>query len=107
MIGLRRSKIFTNKGGQKMAQETKKSNARDTFNTSEKDLNTGSNLPEGDGTVAPEQVAAVRRGGVNAKSGETGQDHSLENYAESQPDEGVGAVQDHSDTTSDVARIED
>lgn len=90
-----------------MVQDTAKSNTRDVFNTSEEDLNTGSNLPEGDGTVSDGQVAAVKRGGVNAKPGETGQDHSLENYAESLPDDGVGAVQDASDTTSDVARIED
>lgn len=90
-----------------MAQETKKSNTRDVFNTDEKDLDTGSNLPGGDGTVAPEQVHAVTRGGVNAKEGKTGQDHSLENYEDSEPTSGVGAVQDHSDTTSDVAHIED
>jgi hypothetical protein len=90
-----------------MAQETAKSNTRDVFNTDTKDLDTGSNLPEGDGTVTDEQVAAVKRGGVNAKPGETGQDHSLEDYGESEPESGVGAVQDYSDTTSDVARIKD
>lgn len=88
-----------------MAQETQKSNTSDVFNTDEQDLNTGSNLPEGDGTVTDEQVAAVKRGGVNAKDGETGQDHSLDNYGESEPTDGVGGVQDHSDTTSDVALI--
>ena len=90
-----------------MTQGTEKSNTRDTFNTDEKDLDSGSNLPGGDGTVAPEQVAAVERGGVNAREGKTGQDHSLENYEESEPDSGVGTVQDYSDTGSDIAHIED
>jgi hypothetical protein len=90
-----------------MAQENKDSNTRDVFNTDEKDLHSGRNLPHGDGTVTDEQVHAVERGGVNAKKGKTGQDHSLENYGESEPDSGVGAVQDYSDTTSDIAHIED
>jgi hypothetical protein len=90
-----------------MAQETEKSNTRDVFNTDEKDLDSGSSLPGGDGTVADEQAAAVERGGVNAKRGETGQDHSLENYEASERESGVGAVQDHSDTSSDAARIKD
>jgi hypothetical protein len=90
-----------------MAQEKKESNTRDVFNTDQKDLDSGSNLPGGDGTVTDEQVSAIRRGGVNAKEGPTGQDHSLDNYGESEPDGGVGGVQDYSDTTSDVAHIED
>jgi hypothetical protein len=90
-----------------MAQENKDSNTRDVFNTDEKDLNSGSNLPGGDGTVTDEQVAAIERGGVNAKEGATGQDHSLENYEDSEPSDGVGAVQDYSDTTSDVAHIKE
>jgi hypothetical protein len=90
-----------------MAQENEKSNTRDVFNTDAKDLDSGRNLPHGDGTVTDEQVAAVERGGVNAKPGKTGQDHSLENYEESEPDGGVGGVQDHSDTGSDIARIKD
>ena len=90
-----------------MAQENNESNTRDVFNTDEKDLNSGSNLPHGDGTVTDEQVHAVERGGVNAKEGKTGQDHSLDNYEDSMPTEGVGAVQNSSDTTSDVAHIEE
>jgi len=90
-----------------MTQDTKKSNTRDVFRTDEKDLDSGSDLPGGDGTVADEQAAAVERGGVNAKRGVTGQDHSLEDYGESLPESGVGAAQDHSDTTADVAHIED
>jgi len=90
-----------------MAQENKDSNTRDVFNTDEKDLHSGSNLPHGDGTVTDEQVHAVEHGGVNAKEGKTGQDHSLENYEDSEPTDGVGAVQDYSDTTSDVAHIKE
>ncbi len=57
------------------------------------------------------------RGGVSDEdmensSGEsedkaTGQDHSLENYEETMPDEGVGAVQDSSTIKNDVAHIEE
>jgi hypothetical protein len=90
-----------------MTQETEKSKTRDVFNTDEKDLDSGRNLPDGDGTVTDEQLHAVERGGVNAKKGETGQDHSLENYEESEPTDGVGAVQDYSDTTSDIAHFKD
>lgn len=89
-----------------MAQETQKSNTRDVFNTDEKDLDSGSNLPEGDGSVSDEQVSAIKRGGVNAREGATGQDHSTDNYGESEPDGGVGGVQDYSDTTSDIAHID-
>ena len=90
-----------------MTQDNEKSKTRDVFNTDEKDLNTGRNLPDGDGTVSDEQVHAVERGGVNAGEGKTGQDHSLENYEESEPTEGVGSFQNHSDTASDIAHIED
>jgi len=90
-----------------MAAETEKSKTRDVFNTDEKDLDTGRNLPDGDGTVSDEQVKAVERGGVNAKKGKTGQDHSLENYEASEPTEGVGSVQNHSDTGSDIAHIKE
>ena len=31
-----------------------------------------------------------------------GQDHSLDNYGETMPDHGVGAVQDNSDTSTDI-----
>lgn len=89
-----------------MAQEKEASNTRDVFNTAEEDLRSGSNRPDGEGTVSDEAVKAID-GGVNAKGGPTGQDHSLENYGETEPTGGVGGVQDYSDTTSDVARIED
>ncbi|HEY8563823.1 MAG TPA: hypothetical protein VIL74_25815 [Pyrinomonadaceae bacterium] len=90
-----------------MTQIKERSDTRDVFNTDEKDLDQGSHLPHGDGTVAPEQLHAVERGGVNAKEGPTGQDHSLENYEDSEPTGGVGGVQDYSDTGSDIAHIEE
>jgi len=90
-----------------MAQEKEGSNTSDVFNTDEKDLHSGRNLPDGDGTVSDEQINEVKRGGVNAKEGKTGQDHSLENYGESEPDGGVGGVQDYSDTSSDIAHIKE
>ncbi len=89
-----------------MAQYKEESKTRDVFNTAQEDLDTGRNAPDGDGTVSDEDMKALE-GGVNAKGGPTGQDHSTENYGESEPTGGVGGVQDYSDTTSDIARIED
>ena len=42
-----------------MAQETEKSKTRDVFNTDAADLDSGRNLPDGDGTVSDEQVHAI------------------------------------------------
>lgn len=86
-----------------MAQQ---SNSSDVFNTDEKDLRSGRDIPGGDGTVSDEDVNDVT-GGRDGGQKKTGQDHSLENYGESMPTEGVGGIQNHSDTTSDVARIEE
>ena len=69
------------------------------------DEQTGSDIPGGDGTVSDEDVNAIDDG--CGKSAPTGQDHSTENYGETMPDSGVGAVQDSSDTGSDVAPIDD
>jgi len=65
---------------------------------------TGRDLPNPDGQVSTEDVNAIKDGGKGKK---TGRAHSLDNYAETIPDEGVAAVQDRSDTTSDAAGIED
>lgn len=67
-------------------------------------IETGRNLPNADGNVSDEDVNAITDDGSGKP---TGQDHSLENYGESMPDSGVGAVQNSSDTTSDIAHIED
>lgn len=64
---------------------------------------TGRNLPNADGAVSDEDVKAIDDRG----EGRTGQDHSLDNYGRAAPDEGVGAVQNANDTTSDIAHIVD
>lgn len=47
---------------------------------------------------------AIKDGGKGKK---TGRAHSLDNYAETIPDEGVAAAQDRFDTNPDAAGIED
>ncbi len=77
----------------------------DTYRTDEKETTeTGSDIPGGDGTVSDEDVNRI---GGGKKRQKTGQDHSLEDYEKSEPSGGVGAVQDYSDTSSDIARIKD
>ncbi len=77
----------------------------DTYRTDEKETTeTGSNIPGGDGTVSDEDVNAISGGRKNQK---TGQDHSTENHEKTAPTGGVGAIQDYSDTGSDIAHIED
>ena len=77
----------------------------DTYRTDEKEtIDTGSNLPHGDGTISDEDVNRID----DDRSGKPiGQDHSLENYEDSMPTSGVGAFQSSSDTTSDMAQIAD
>ena len=65
---------------------------------------TGRDLPNADGTVSDEDVQAIT--GENDDR-PTGQDHSTDNYAETMPDSGVGAIQNEHDRTSDIARIEE
>ncbi|CAN5411366.1 hypothetical protein BH18ACI1_BH18ACI1_01070 [soil metagenome] len=65
---------------------------------------TGSDIPGGDGTVSDEDVNAITDDGSGKK---TGQDHSLEDYEKTIPMSGVGAIQDSSNTLSDIAHIED
>ena len=84
-----------------MAQEND-----DVFNDSTKDTtDTGSDIPGGDGTVSDEDVNAIDPDHDDGKP--IGQDHSLENYEDSEPTSGVGAIQNSSDTSSDIAHIED
>ena len=68
------------------------------------DLQTGHDLPNSDGTVSDEDVKAI--GGPDRRR-TGGKDHSLDNHENKMPDEGVGGIQDSSDTTSDIARIRD
>ena len=77
----------------KMAQE----NEKDTTAT-------GRDIPGGDGAVSDEDVNDVT-GGKDGGQKKIGQDHSLEDYEKTMPTGGVGAVQDYSDTTSDIADI--
>ena len=77
----------------------------DTYRTDRKEtIDTGSNLPHGDGTISDEDVNAIDDSGKRKK---TGQDHSLENYEDSMPTSGVGAFQSSSDTSTDIAHIAD
>ncbi|MDM7923218.1 MAG: hypothetical protein QUS14_13035 [Pyrinomonadaceae bacterium] len=68
------------------------------------DNQTGLGLPDADGQVSDDDVQGFSR--PDQRHDDTGQDNSTENYEETEPDEGVGAIQDRSDTTSDVARTE-
>ena len=71
----------------------------------EKDtIDTGSDLPNADGNVADEEVNQITDDGSDKP---TGQDHSTENYEESEPRDGVGAIQNSSDTESDIAHFKD
>ena len=79
---------------------------RDETRGREKDESaTGRDLPNADGTVSDGDVEAI--GQKDREGRPTGQDHSLDNYGETFPDHGVGAVQNENDPTSDVARIAD
>ena len=76
----------------------------DTFRTDEKSTTeTGSDIPGGDGTISDEDMNHISGG----RRGKTGQDHSTENREDMMPTDGVGGVQSSSDTTSDIAHIED
>jgi hypothetical protein len=66
---------------------------------------TGRDLPDADGTVSDEDVKAITGGGRGRRKG--GQDHSTEHHELTDPDHGVGVVQDSSDTASDIASISD
>ena len=77
----------------------------DVFNDTEKNTTaTGRDIPGGDGTVSDEDVNRIDDQGEGKP---IGQDHSLENYEDSMPTSGVGAIQNSNDTTSDIARIAD
>lgn len=67
-------------------------------------IKTGSDLPNADGNVSDEDVNKITDDGSDKP---TGQDHSTENYGETMPDSGVGAIQDNSDTESDIAHIKE
>jgi hypothetical protein len=68
------------------------------------DFITGHNIPGGDGGVGDEQVNAIEDDGTGKP---TGRDHSMDHHEQMDPTDGVGAIQDSSDTLSDVANIAD
>jgi hypothetical protein len=80
---------------QNLSIEENRRNEKDT-------IKTGSDLPNADGNVSDEDVNKITEDGSDKP---TGQDHSTENYGETMPRDGVGAIQNHSDTESDVAHI--
>jgi hypothetical protein len=78
----------------------------DVFNSDPKDtIETGSNIPGGDGTISDEDMNAIGNKGNDDKP--IGQDHSLEDYEKSEPTSGVGAIQDSSLIKENVAHIVD
>lgn len=82
-------------------EENKQTGDPETLRT---DHETGQQEPRGSGFVSEEDIQDISEDNADAP---TGQDHSLDNYGESEPESGVGAVQNHSDRTSDIARIDD
>ncbi len=83
-----------------MAQQNDDVFNDDTKNTTD----TGSDIPGGDGTISDEDMDAISGGRKNQK---IGQDHSLENYEDSEPHDGVGAIQSSSLIKEHIAHIED
>lgn len=89
-----------------MQQSSSSNEQAATPRQSEEDERSGRDIPGGSGDVSDEDIQAISDADEDTKK-EIGQDHSTENYGESFPDSGVGAVQNASDTTSDIARIDD
>jgi hypothetical protein len=89
-----------------MAQNADLTETGSTRSEEERNRRSGRDIPGGEGGVSDEDINSVANSQKMPK-GKTGQDHSTEDYGKTMPDHGVGAVQDNSDTTSDVARIND
>lgn len=93
-----------------MGQETElweQETHRETENRADRlkdESKTGRDAPGGDGGVGDEQVNAIDD---NRTGKPTGQDHSTDRHEQTDPGGGVGAVQDSSDTTTDIANISD
>lgn len=86
-------------------QQAREANTQLDRPSAREDLESGRDIPGGDGFVADEDINSINDENRDGKP--TGQDHSTENYGETMPTGGVGGVQNHSDTTSDIAHIED
>lgn len=79
----------------------------DTYRTDEKEtVDTGSDLPHGDGTVSDEDTNKITEG-QKPSDKPIGQDHSLDNYEDSEPRDGVGAIQSSSLIKENIAHIAD
>jgi hypothetical protein len=90
-----------------MAQEADLTETGTTATEEERNRRSGRDIPGGSGMVSDEDIHSIDDK-INADPGEPqGRDHSTENYEKSMPTSGVGAIQDNSDTTSDVTRIDD
>lgn len=77
----------------------------DVYNDSTKDTTaTGRDIPGGDGTISDEDAAKIDPNHDDGKP--IGQDHSTENRENQMPTSGVGAIQNSSDTASDIVHIE-
>jgi hypothetical protein len=68
------------------------------------DESEGKDIPRGTGEPGDEQVNAIGR---DDNDKPIGQDHSTEGHERTDPDHGVGAIQDREDRTSDIARTND
>ena len=68
------------------------------------DESEGKDIPRGTGMPGDEQVNRLEKDNSDKP---IGQDHSTERHERTDPEGGVGAVQDSNDGTSDVARISD
>jgi hypothetical protein len=90
-----------------MSEQTDRLTERGT-NKAEEERNerSGRDIPGGTGVVSDEDVNAISDATRDTKR-ETGVDHSTEDYGKTMPDHGVGAVQNSSDTTSDIAHIDE
>jgi hypothetical protein len=93
-----------------MGQETElweQETHRETENRADRlkdESKTGRDIPGGDGGVGDEQVNAIDDDGSGRP---TGQDHSTDHHEIEASRDGVGAIQDSSDTRSDIADISD
>ena len=89
-----------------MAQEADLTETGTTPTEEDRNKRSGRDIPGGTGVVSDEDVNAISNANRMPKS-KTGRDHSTEDREKTMPDSGVGAIRDNSDTTSDIARIND
>lgn len=88
-----------------MANQTDDFARKSIESTDQAQHESGSDIPGGTGVVGDEDIQSINQGSAEGKP--TGQDHSTEDYGETIPTHGIAGVQNHADTTSDIAHIED